>query len=101
MKEDIGRFTDRKAQIIVVAPHEAEKVRSYWKRENLPFTAIPDPDGVLGKRYSQEWSLFKLGRMPALFVIDRNGTVAYAQYAGSMADIPDTDTLIRVLEGLA
>jgi len=100
MKQDIKQFTDRKAQIIVIAPHEAEKVKAYWNKENLPFTGIPDPDGRLGKLYGQEWKLIKLGRMPALFIIDQKGTIAFAQYANNMADIPGNGTLLQILEEL-
>ena len=69
MKKDIRQFTDRHAQIVVIAPHGTEKVKNYWKKETLPFIGIPDSDGTLGKLYGQEWNLIKLGRMPALFII--------------------------------
>jgi len=100
MKQDINQFTDWKAQIVVIAPHEAEKVNAYWGKENIPFVGIPDPDGRLGKFYGQEWNLIKLGRMPALFIIDRKGTIAFAQYANNMADIPENGKLFQILEGL-
>jgi peroxiredoxin len=100
MKQDIKKFTDRKAQITVIAPHEAEKVKTYWEKENLPFIGIPDPDGILGKLYGQEWNLIKLGRMPALFIIDQKGSIAFAQYAKNMADIPENRELFKILERL-
>jgi len=100
MKEDIKQFTDRKAQIVVIVPHSEEKTKSYWGKENLPYIGIPDPDGTLGKLYGQEWNLIKLGRMPALFIIDKKGTIAFAQYAKNMADIPENDNLFQILEGL-
>jgi peroxiredoxin len=100
MKQDIKQFTDRKAQIVVIAPHGTEKVETYWKRENLPYIGIPDPDGTLGKLYGQEWSLIKLGRMPALFIIDKKGSIAFTQYSKNMADIPKNNDLFKILEGL-
>ena len=42
----------------------------------------------------------KLGRMPALFVIDRNGAVAFAQYGKSMSDIPKNSEILKLLDGL-
>lgn len=98
MKEDIRQFTERKAQIVVIAPHDQAKVRSYWEKENLPFIGIPDPDGTLGKLYGQEWNLIKLGRMPALFIVDRKGSIVFSQYASSMADIPENKELFQILE---
>lgn len=100
MKQDIKQFTDRKAQIVVIAPHETEKVKTYWGKENLPFAGIPDPDGKIGKRYGQEWNLIKLGRMPALFIIDQKGAIAFAQYANNMADIPENGKLLQILFSL-
>ncbi len=99
MKQDIKQFTDSKAQIVVIVPHGAEKTKSYWEKESLPYIGIPDSDGTLGKLYGQEWNLIKLGRMPALFIIDQKGTIAFAQYAKNMADIPDNKKLLQILEG--
>jgi len=99
MKQDIKQFTDSKAQIVVIVPHGAEKTKSYWEKESLPYIGIPDSDGTLGKLYGQEWNLVKLGRMPALFIIDQKGTIAFAQYANNMADITDNKKLLQILEG--
>jgi peroxiredoxin len=100
MKKDIKQFTDRKAQIVVIAPHGTDKTKSYWGKENLPYIGVPDPDGTLGRLYGQEWNLIKLGRMPALFIIDQKGSIAFAQYAKNMADIPENSELFQILEKL-
>jgi len=100
MQEDLSLFTDKKAQITVIAPHNAEMVREYWEKEMLGYTGIPDPGGKVGKLYGQEWNLFKLGRMPALFIINGNGKIAFAQYAKSMTDIPSNAELLGVMAGL-
>ena len=97
MKKDIRRFTDRKAQVVVVAPHKKAEVSAYWEKEALPFIGIPDPDGTLGKLYGQEWNLIKLGRMPALFIIDTKGVIVFSQYARNLADIPENKELLEIL----
>ena len=98
MKEDIREFMERNAQIVVIAPHEKARVRAYWEKENLPFIGIPDPDGRLAKLYGQEWNLFKLGRMPAMFIVDQKGFIVFSQYARTMADVPENSSLFKVLE---
>ncbi len=100
MQEDLSLFTGKKAQITVIAPHNTATVREYWEKERLGYTGIPDPGGKVGKLYGQEWNLFKLGRMPALFIIDRKGKIAFAQYAKNMADIPSNAELLGVIAGL-
>lgn len=100
MKKDIKKFSDRKAQIVVIAPHGTEKVKTYWESEKFPFIGIPDPDGRLGKLYGQEWNLIKLGRMPALFIIDQKGYIAFSQYSKNMSDIAKNNDLFNVIDGL-
>jgi peroxiredoxin Q/BCP len=99
MKEDFKEFTSRNASIVVIAPHYREKVEEYWKEENLPMIGIPDEDGKIADLFSQEWKLIKLGLMPALLVIDRNGSVAYARYGTGMSDIPANSEVLKVLDG--
>ena len=100
MKQDFKEFTSRNATIVVVVPHAAEKVAEYWKKEELPMIGIPDEDEKLANLYGQEWKLLKLGRMPALFVIDRKGALAFVQYGTSMSDIPGNSDMLKVLDGV-
>lgn len=66
----------------------------------MPFIGLPDPDQVVLSRYRQESSLFKLGRMPAQFLIDRQGSICYVHYGGSMMDIPDNKEILNLLDTL-
>jgi peroxiredoxin len=49
-------------------------------------------------QYYQEVNLFKLGRMPALFVIDQTGLIRYAHYGDSMSDIPTNQEVLELLD---
>ncbi len=100
MKQDFQEFASRNATIVVVAPHSTEKVAARWKEEGLPMIGVPDPEGTLSARYGQEWKLLKFGLMPALFVVDRKGALAFVQYGTSMSDIPENSTILKVLDGL-
>lgn len=100
MKQDFKEFTSKNTTIVVVAPHSAEKVAKFWKEEELPMIGLPDEDGKLADLYGQEWKLLKLGRMPALFVVDRKGVIAFSQYGKSMSDIPENREMLKVLDGL-
>ena len=42
----------------------------------------------------------KLGRVPELVIIDRNGVIRYAHQASWMSDIPTNKTLFNVLDQL-
>lgn len=100
MKRDFDEFKARNALIVVMVPHSAKKTEEYWRSEGLPYTGVPDEDGSLANLYGQEWKLLKLGRMPAMFVIDRKGALAFAQYGESMSDIPRNSSILKILDSL-
>jgi peroxiredoxin len=41
-----------------------------------------------------------MGRLPALVVIDKAGTVRHTHHGASMRDIPDNETVLQILEQL-
>ena len=100
MKKDLGEFAARKATVVVVAPQDAQRVKEYWKEAGLSYLGIPDEDGRLAHLYGQEWKALKLGRMPAMFVIDREGRLAFARFGKNMSDIPTDQEILKVLDGL-
>jgi len=100
MRDDYKAFREAGAQIVVVTRHDAEKMRTYWRKNKLKFLGVPDPKGTLTKRYGQQWQLFKLGRMPAQFVINCNGKIAFTHYSSSMSDIPKNAKMLKLLRGL-
>ena len=51
MKQDFKEFTSRNATVVVVAPHDAEQVAAYWKKEALPMIGVPDAEGKLADLY--------------------------------------------------
>lgn len=50
--------------------------------------------------YRQQVNLLKLGRLPALMVVDRQGLVRYQHYGDSMADIPDNQLLFTIVDAI-
>jgi peroxiredoxin Q/BCP len=101
LRHDYREFTSRGAEIVVVNPADVEAVRAYWEREELPFVGLADPRHDVANLYGQRVSLLRLGRMPAIAVVDREGCLRYRHYAANMADIPPTAELLAVLDALA
>jgi peroxiredoxin len=66
----------------------------------LPFIGLPDPAHVVANQYKQEVNLLKMGRMPALLVVDKAGRIRYAHYGHSMSDIPKNREILDLLEAL-
>ena len=50
------------------------------------------------KLYGQEVNLFKLGRMPAQVLIDKEGMARYVHYGHSMSDIPSNEEILALID---
>jgi peroxiredoxin Q/BCP len=98
LRRDYDKFVERKAEIIVVGPEKAEKFASYWAKEQLPFVGLPDPKHRVLKVFGQQVKIFKLGRMPAQVLVDKQGTARYVHYGHSMSDIPENQELMTLLD---
>jgi len=78
--------------ILVDDKENAKKMSEKYARGRFPI--YYDEDKTVSKKLNQQWKLFKLGRMPGLLIVDKEGIVQYAYYSESMKDIPPVpDTL--------
>ena len=100
LRQDYGTFVDRQTEIAVIGPEKKKAFKKYWARETLPFVGLPDPRHTVSKLYGQEVNLFRLGRMPALVVIDKYGLVRLAHYGSSMKDIPGNASLVAIIDNI-
>jgi peroxiredoxin len=100
LRQDYEQFTERDAVILVVGPDDQTAFQNYWEKENLPFIGLPDPEHRVAKLYGQQVRWLKLGRMPALVVVDKGGKVHYRHYGESMSDIPPNDEILALLDDM-
>ena len=98
MRQQYDQFKARGAEIIVVGPDNPSAIAKFWQEHDIPFIGLPDPDGRVLRLYGQEVNPLKLGRMPALVVVDQQGVVRFVHYADSMADIPTNQQVLNVLD---
>ncbi len=76
----------------------AKKLETKYAKRKYPI--YYDETQKVAKLLKQEIILRKLGRMPALLIIDREGTIKYAYYSDSMHDIPKTEEILETLKKL-
>ena len=100
LRQDYQQFVAREAEVVVVGPDSEQAFKDYWRKEALPFVGLADPTHEVARRYGQEVKLLKLGRMPALMILDKAGQVAYKHYGGGMSDIPPNPQVLAVLDEL-
>ena len=98
LRRDYKKFVELDTVILVAGPDDAEDFKNYWEKEKLPFIGLPDPEHKVLKKYGQEVSIFKLGRMPAQVIINKAGKVRYVHYGHSMDDIPENKELLELIE---
>ncbi len=98
LRHDYAKFVERGAEVVVVGPEGAAGFLAYWRRGKLPFVGLPDPNHSVLKLYGQQVKLFKLGRMPAQVIIDRDGMVRWVHYGHAMSDIPSNEELLGLLD---
>jgi peroxiredoxin len=76
----------------------AQKLETKYAKGRYP--VYYDQTKKVPKMLKQEVSPLKLGRMPALLVVDKEGIIQYAHYGDSMKDIPKNEDIFEVLKKL-
>jgi peroxiredoxin len=100
LRQDYNQFIEKNTVILVIGTENAKAFQSYWQSHDLPFIGLPDPDHSVLKLYGQEVNLFKLGRMPAQMIIDKQGLLRFIHYGHEMSDIPENQELFALLDTL-
>ncbi|NLT42579.1 MAG: peroxiredoxin family protein [Anaerolineae bacterium] len=101
LRQSYDEMAAQGVEVVVVGPDKPEAFADYWAKESLPFVGLPDPKSSVLKLYGQEVNLFKLGRMPAQVLIDRQGVARFVHYGHSMSDIPRPEEVLDLVAGLA
>ena len=97
LRQDFDKLTKLDIEVLVIGSEKSDSFKKYWKKESLPFRGLPDPNHSVMNLYGQEVKIFKLGRMPAMMLIDKLGILKYVHYGASMADIPGFSDIENVL----
>ena len=85
-------------KILALGPDGPLGFKRYWSEYKIPFIGMSDVKSKMADKYYQEVNLLKLGRMPAVFIIDQQGMIRYAHYGDTMADIPKNEELLDVID---
>ncbi len=101
MRDRYSEFTERGAEVVAIAPDTVEAARSYFERENLPFTCLPDPDRKVFRMYDVKSAMISLGQRPGLFIVDKDGIVRFAHLGFQQWEIPSVDDTLAQLDALS
>ena len=100
LRQDYDEFIKRQTTVIVVGPENEKAFLTYWEANHLPFVGLPDPNASVLKLFGQEVNLFKLGRMPAQVLVDKQGVARFVHYGHSMSDIPENKEILDLIDSV-
>jgi peroxiredoxin Q/BCP len=100
LREDYDKFVKQGAEILVIGPEGPRRFKQVWETERYPFVGFADYRHTVADRYGQEVKLLKLGRMPALLIVDTEGVIRFAHFGDDMADIPKNNDVLALLDRL-
>ncbi len=86
--------------MVAIGPDGPRAFQRYWADQHLPFAGCPDPKHQVADVYGQQVNWLKLGRMPALLIVDKAGQIRYQHYGESMQDIPRNAEVLVALDQL-
>ncbi|HET90664.1 MAG TPA: redoxin domain-containing protein [Chloroflexi bacterium] len=100
MREAYDAFRQRRAEILVIGPEGPRRFKQVWDEQQYPFVGFADYKHTVADLYGQQVKLLKLGRMPAMLVVDRQGIIQFTHFGDDMADIPKNDQVLALLDRL-
>lgn len=100
LHQDYAEFVKRDTIIVAIGTENAQSFNKYWEENNLEFFGLPDEDHSVLKLYGQKVNLFKLGRMPAQMLVDKEGVLRFIHYGHSMKDIPENTEMLKLIDTL-
>ncbi|RLC59020.1 MAG: thioredoxin peroxidase [Chloroflexi bacterium] len=101
MRDRYSEFTERGAEVVAIAPDTVDSARTFFERENLPFTCLPDPDREVFRMYDVKSAMISLGQRPGLFIVDKDGVVRFAHLGFQQWEIPSVDDTLAALDALS
>lgn len=96
--KDLARFKKLDTELYVITADRFENARrlevTYLKKQ-IPIYFDTKHDIVT--LLKQDVKILRLGRLPAILIVDKKGIIRYAYYGSSFLDIPSNRELLRTL----
>jgi peroxiredoxin Q/BCP len=100
LRQDYSQFVARDTEVLIVSPEDAPTVAGFWRAQAMPMPGLVDPGHEIANRYGQQVKLLKLGRLPSMVILDRDGAVRFEHQGANMQDIPQNRDVLALLDEL-
>ena len=99
--KELEKFKTLNAEIYAITADRFENARRLELRYvKEAFPIYFDKTHEVVRMLNQEVKVYKLGRLPAILIVDKQGVVQWAYYGESFLDIPKNSMLLEILEKL-
>lgn len=104
LRDSITLYQNDKSDVIAISIDSLFVLAKYKEEQNLNFTLLSDFNKVTSKDYGVLYNEFIFGMKGvakrSAFVIDKTGTIKYAEVLESAGELPDFEAIDRVLTQL-
>jgi len=100
LRADIDRFKRAGAQVIAIAPDDAQGVARFTRDNDYPFPLLADGNHAVFDAFDVINRLSSLGQRPAVFVIDQFGVVRFDSIGTQQWQIPTNDNVLAIVSSL-
>ncbi len=104
MRDDIALYNNLNAEILAISVDSPFTLAKFKEEQQLNFPLLSDFNKTVSAMYGTLYEEFVLGMKGvakrSAFVIDKEGTVRYAQVLESAGDLPDFEAIKQTLNQL-
>jgi peroxiredoxin len=104
MRDDIALYNNLNAEILAISVDSPFTLAKFKEEQQLNFPLLSDFNKTVSAMYGALYEEFVLGMKGvakrSAFVIDKEGTVRYAQVLESAGDLPDFEAIKQTLNQL-
>jgi thioredoxin-dependent peroxiredoxin len=103
LRHEYPEFKAENTEILVMAPNRPASIAKYVNAHPTPFPILSDPGARVAELYGIEiiHAPFMTVFIGAMFVVDQDGRVRYADYSVPLISRPDDSKPLAVLTGIA
>ncbi len=98
LHQDIQKFEALKIKVVVVCPENMVRVEKFAAKQPLELDLVADPQHAIADRFKQQVKIFKLGRMPAQIILDKDDKRVFEHYASSMTNIIENNVILSAIK---
>jgi len=104
IRDDISAYQNLDAEVLAISVDSPFVLEEFKKQQNLNFPLLSDFNATTSAEYGALYDDFVLGMKKvskrSAFVMDKEGTIRYAEVLDNAGDLPNFGAIKEILSGL-